>query len=124
MSGQRVRRPRVEAQRLILDAAERLLIEGGPAAVQVRVVAEGVGMTDAGVYHHFGTQQSLLVALLRHGGRRLRQAVEDVVSGWAGSDDDVGSLVAAVASIYAEGYAALAIALHAAGWSDPGGGLL
>jgi AcrR family transcriptional regulator len=124
VSQQRVRRSRDEARRLILEAAERLLVEGGPAAVQVRAVAERVGMTDAGVYHHFGTQQSLLVALLRHGGRRLRQAVEEAASGWAGSDDDVRSLVVAIATLYAEGYAELAIALHAAGWSDPGGGLL
>jgi TetR/AcrR family transcriptional regulator, repressor for neighboring sulfatase len=124
MSRQRVRRSRDEARRLILEAAEQLLIEGGPAAVQVRAVAERVGMTDAGVYHHFGTRQSLLVALLRHGGRRLRRAVEEAAAEWAGNDDDVASLVAAIASLYAEGYAELAVALHAAGWSDKGGGLL
>jgi AcrR family transcriptional regulator len=124
MARQRIRRPRDEARRLILEAAERLLIEGGPGAVQVRAVAERVGMTDAGVYHHFGTQQSLLVALLRHGGRRLRQAVEEAVEGWVGTDDDVASLVAAIAELYGDGYAELAIALHAAGWSDEGGGLL
>src|SRR4051794_13755321 len=124
MSQQRVRRSRDEARRLILEAAERLLTEGGPAAVQVRAVAERVGMTDAGVYHHFGTRQSLLVALLRHGGRRLRQAVEEVVADWATREDDVASLVAAIAALYADGYAELAIALHAAGWSDQGEGLL
>jgi AcrR family transcriptional regulator len=124
MSEQRVRRPRDVARRLILEAAEHLLIVGGPAAVQVRAVAEQVGMTDAGVYHHFGTQQNLLVALLRHGGRRLRQAVEETAANWADEDDDVASLVAAIASLYAEGYAELAIALHTAGWRDPGGGLL
>ena len=124
MSQQRVRRPRDEARRQILEAAERLLIEGGPAAVQVRAVAEQVGMTDAGVYHHFGTQGNLLVALLRHGGHRLKQAVEEAVGSWAGTGHDVASLIAAIASLYAEGYAELAIALHAAGWRDPGGGLL
>src|SRR3954462_11631934 len=116
-----VRRSRYEARRLILEAAEGLLVEGGPAAVQVRAVAERVGMTDAGVYHHFGSRQNLLVALLRHGGRRLRQAVEEAVADWAGSDDDLTALVAAIASLYAEGYAQLAVALHAAGWRDRGG---
>ncbi|MEA2435971.1 MAG: hypothetical protein QOF65_527 [Thermoleophilaceae bacterium] len=124
MSQQRVRRSRDEARRLILEAAEHLLIEGGPAAVQVRAVAEQVGMTDAGVYHHFGTQQSLQDAQLRHGGRRLRPAVEETVGSWADEDDDVASLIAAIAALYTEGYAELAIALHAAGWRDPGGGLL
>jgi AcrR family transcriptional regulator len=124
MSQPRVRRTRDESRELILQAAEGLLVDGGPAAVQVRAIAERVGMTDAGVYHHFGTRQSLLVALLRHGGRRLRRAVREAVGGWAGRDDDLATLVAAVASLYAEGYAALAIALHGAGWRDPGGGLL
>src|SRR3954467_10638567 len=124
MSQQRVRRSREEARRLILEAAEHLLVEGGPTAVQVRAVAERVGMTDAGVYHHFGTQQSLLVALLRHGGRRLRQAVEGTVESWAGHDDDVASLIAAIAGLYAGGSGELAIALHTAGWRDSGGGLL
>src|SRR3954471_15771606 len=124
MSQQRVRRSRDEARRLILEAAERLLVDGGPAGVQVRAVAERVGMTDAGVYHHFGSRQNLLVALLRHGGRRLRQAVEEAVADWAGSDDDLTALVAAIASLYAEGYAELAVALHAAAGRAGGGGWL
>src|SRR3954465_5603002 len=124
MSQQRVRRSREEARRLILEAAEHLLVEGGPTAVQVRAVAERVGMTDAGVYHHFGTQQSLLVALLRHGGRRLRKAVEETVARWADEADDLAAVAAAMASLYTDGYAELAIALHAGGWGDSGGGLL
>jgi TetR/AcrR family transcriptional regulator, repressor for neighboring sulfatase len=81
-------------------------------------------MTDAGVYHHFGTRQDLLVALLRQGGRRLRDAVDQTVNAWVDAEADVGSLVAAVARLYREGYAELAVALHAAGWRDRGGGLL
>lgn len=120
----RVRRSPEQARRALLDAAEQLLIEGGPLAVQVRAVAERVGMTDAGVYHHFGTRGELLVALLRHGGRRLRKAVESTVVTWADHGADVRSLVESVAELYRDGYGALAIALHAAGWRDPGGGLL
>ena len=124
MTGERVRRSRDEARRQILEAAEQLLIEGGPAAVQVRAVAEDVGMTDAGVYHHFGSRQGLLLALLRHGGRRLRDAVETAIDDWVRRETDVGSLVAAIAGVYRQGYAELAVALHQAGWRDSGGGLL
>jgi len=120
----RVRRSADEAQRLILEAAEELLVDGGPRAVQVRAVAQRVGMTDAGVSHHFGGRDELLVALLRHGGRRLRTAVENAVSDWIDDEPDVASLVAAVAQVYRDGYAELAVALHAAGWRDTGGGLL
>jgi TetR/AcrR family transcriptional regulator, repressor for neighboring sulfatase len=124
MARQRIRRSSDEAKRLILEAAEDLLVGGGPSAVQVRTVAQRVGMTDAGVYHHFGTRHDLLVALLRQGGRRLRQAVEQAVDDWTRGEPDLELLVAAIAALYRDGYAELAIALHAAGWRDPAGGLL
>lgn len=124
MAQVRIRRPADEAQRLILEAAEQLLVDGGPQAVQVRAVAQRVGMTDAGVSHHFGGRDELLVALLRHGGRRLRAAVQTAVSAWIDDQPDLASLVAVVAPVYRDGYAELAVALHAAGWRDTGGGLL
>jgi AcrR family transcriptional regulator len=124
MAQRRIRRPAEESKRLILDAAEQLLIESGPQAVQVRSVAQRVGITDAGVSHHFGGRDQLLVALLRHGGRRLRAAVETAVSAWIDDQPDVASLVDVVAEVYRDGYAELAVALHAAGWRDTGGGLL
>jgi AcrR family transcriptional regulator len=120
----RVRRSPDEARRVILEAAAALLIEGGPHAVQVRAVAERVGMTDAGVAHHFGSRDALLVALLHHGAHRLRGTVEEAVAGWLEEGADVAGLVARITAVYAEGYGELAIALHAAGWRDERGGLL
>src|SRR3954454_13731144 len=109
----RVRRSPEESRHAILEAAAALLIEGGARAVQVRAVAERVGMTDAGVAHHFGSRDALLVALLRHGARRLRDSVQAAVGRWMGGGVDVGGLVASIAAVYAEGYGDLAIALHA-----------
>lgn len=120
----RARRPPDEARRLILDAAERLLAEGGVAAVQVRAIATRVGMTDAGVNHHFGTRDRLLEALLRHGGRKIRAGVEEVLASWLGRGADLGALVEALAVFYRRGYGELAVALHAAGWRDEGSGML
>jgi AcrR family transcriptional regulator len=120
----RIRRPPEQSKRLILQAAEELLTEGGPSAVEMRAVAARVGMTDAGVAHHFGGRQELLVALLHYGGRKIRDAVEDAVDAWAGEQADVGSLIRAIADLYDQGYAALAVSLHAAGWRDPGAGML
>ncbi|GAA2137004.1 TetR/AcrR family transcriptional regulator [Actinomadura napierensis] len=124
MTRSRVRRPPEEARRLILDAAERLLAEGGVAAVQVRAVAAQVGMTDAGVNHHFGTRDRLLEALLRHGGRKIRAGVSDVLKSWLDRGADIGELVDALAVFYRRGYGELAVALHAAGWRDEGAGML
>jgi AcrR family transcriptional regulator len=119
-----VRRPPGEARRLILDAAERVLAEGGVAAVQVRAVATRVGMTDAGINHHFGSRDRLLEALLRHGGRKIRAGVEEVLDTWLERGADLGELVDALAGFYRRGYGELAVALHAAGWQDQGSGML
>ncbi|RZS32192.1 TetR family transcriptional regulator [Herbihabitans rhizosphaerae] len=124
MTTSRVRRPPDEARRLILDAAASLLAEGGVAAVQVRAVAARVGMTDAGVTHHFGNRDKLLAELLRHGGRQLRAALKDVLATWLDGGADLHELVESLEALYRRGYGELAVALHAAGWRDRGSGML
>jgi AcrR family transcriptional regulator len=124
VSHPRVRRRPAVARQLILQAAEELLIEGGPRAVQVRAVAQRVELTDAGVAHHFGSREALLVALLRHGGSRLRDAVQEATRTWVNDCASVADLVDRIADLYEQGYGELAIALHAAGWRDDGTGML
>nr|CEL13720.1 hypothetical protein [Kibdelosporangium sp. MJ126-NF4]CTQ99407.1 hypothetical protein [Kibdelosporangium sp. MJ126-NF4] len=119
-----MRRSPDEARRAILDASATLLAEGGVAAVQVRAVAARVGMTDAGVTHHFGNRDKLLTELLRHGGRQLRDALQDVLTSWLERGPDLLALVESLESLYRRGYGELAMALHAAGWRDPGSGML
>jgi TetR/AcrR family transcriptional regulator, repressor for neighboring sulfatase len=120
----RIRRGVDESRRLILAAAEELLVERGPAAVTVTAVAGRVGLTDAAVNYHFGTRDGLLEALLRHGGRRLRDGLAEAIAG-VGAEPDLGRIVDAVAGAYADGgYARLALGLHLAGWRDPASGLL
>lgn len=109
---------------MILDAAASLLGEGGVAAVQVRAVAARAGMTDAGVTHHFGNREKLLAELLRHGGRQLRAALQDVLAAWLDHGADLLGLVESLESVYRRGYGELAVALHAAGWRDPSNGML
>ena len=120
----RVRRPPDQARRAILDAAEALLADGGVAAVQVRAIAARVGMTDAGINHHFGTRDRLLEALLRHGGRKIRDGLQEVTRAWLDHGTDIDELVDALAGFYRRGYGELGIALHAAGWRDEGSGML
>jgi AcrR family transcriptional regulator len=124
VSSTRIRRTPAEARRLILNAAEQLLVEGGPRAVQVRAVAQRVTMTDAGIAHHFGSRDALLVALLHHGGRKLRDAVQLATRTWVDEGAPLAELVDVIADVYEQGYGALAIALHAAGWRDEGVGML
>lgn len=124
MSEPRIRRRPDEAQSLILSAAEAMLVEGGVSAIQVRAVANRVGMTDAGVTYYFKSRDGLLRALLRHGGHRIRTAVEQATQDWVRDGARVSELVDRIADVYEDGYGELAIALHAAGWRDDGVGLL
>jgi len=124
MTDPRVRRDPQQARALILDSAAELLAHGGVAAVQMRAVAARVGMTDAGVAHHFGSRDNLLQELLRHGGRRARAAVQDAIGAWLEGDADLLQLVTSMAEVYRAGLGELAVALHAAGWRDRGRGML
>lgn len=120
----RVRRNPDDARRMILEAASRLLTAGGPAAVQVRAVAAEIGMTDAAVNHHFGTRDRLLESLLRFGGAKLKTELRAVLDAWRDGPTDPADLVRALAALYADGYAELALALHRSGRRDTGSGLL
>jgi AcrR family transcriptional regulator len=122
---QRIRRSRDESRQLILEAAEALLRQNGPDAVNVRAVAAKVGLTDAAINHHFGTRQELLEALLRHGGRRLKADLNAALAQWQKTDHSVERLVDIIADLYADGgYAGLALRLHLSGWRDRGAGML
>ncbi|MFI9402761.1 TetR/AcrR family transcriptional regulator [Nocardia sp. NPDC052316] len=120
----RVRRKPDDAKRLILEAAGKLLAAGGPSAVQVRAVAAEIGVSDAAVNHHFGTRNGLLEALLRFGGAKLKAELHTVLATWTDGPIDPAELVRALAALYADGYAELALALHRSGWRDAGTGLL
>ena len=53
-----------ETRAALLAAAERLVAEGGPAALSVRAVADAAGTTTRAVYSLFGSKEGLLVASL------------------------------------------------------------
>jgi TetR/AcrR family transcriptional regulator, repressor for neighboring sulfatase len=116
----RSRKSPEEAQRLILQAAEELLISGGLHAVTVRSVAERVGMTDMGVNHHFGSREGLLKSLLELVATRLRKELKEFVASWLNAGAHLGALVDRLADAYKAGHTQLALALYEAGWRDRG----
>src|SRR5262249_43552948 len=73
----RIRRTAEEARTAILDAAERQLSEGGPAALRLQQVAADVGISHPTVLHHFGTRELLLQAVVT---RSLASLHADVVN--------------------------------------------
>ncbi|RDI60303.1 TetR family transcriptional regulator [Nocardia pseudobrasiliensis] len=109
---------------MILDAAAALLDQGGVNAVQVRAVAARVGMTDAGVAHHFGNRDKLLHELLRHGAQQLRVELQDLFETWLSDEADIVGLVELLHAVYRRGYGELAVSLISSGWRERGSGLL
>ncbi|WP_072690828.1 TetR/AcrR family transcriptional regulator [Rhodococcus marinonascens] len=53
-------RPRVHDLDGVLDAAERLAVEGGPSAVTLRAVAGATAMSNGAIYHAFGSRGGLV----------------------------------------------------------------
>jgi AcrR family transcriptional regulator len=87
-------RPRVHDQAtgdLLLDAAVRLLHDGGPEAVSVRGVADASGRSFRAVYAVFGSKQALIDALAARGYRSLAARV----SALPPTDDAAKDLVTA-----------------------------
>ena len=75
------------ARTALLDAAERLMVEKGYAAVTSRRVSTEAGVNNGLVHYYFGTMDSLFVELFRRRSERsldrLRQALDDPQPLWA-----------------------------------------
>jgi AcrR family transcriptional regulator len=69
----RVRRTAEDARRLILQAAEKRLIAGGPEAIRLQDIAADVGLSHPAILHHFGSREGLMEALGDHAGYRLQE---------------------------------------------------
>lgn len=72
----RTRRTVEEARAAILDAAEEIVREVGPAGLRIIAVAEKAGMAHPNVLHHFGSREGLLHALTA---RAVQRATDRVV---------------------------------------------
>lgn len=66
----------------ILDAALEVFAQSGYRAGSLREVANRVGISEAGLLHHFSSKRALLVAVLDHRDERARELIpEDSVDG-------------------------------------------
>jgi AcrR family transcriptional regulator len=61
---ERSRRPGSSAREEILDAAAELFTAQGYARTSTRQIADAVGIRQASLYHHFGTKDDIVDALL------------------------------------------------------------
>jgi TetR/AcrR family transcriptional regulator, repressor for neighboring sulfatase len=102
----RVRRSAEEAQRLILDAAEKRLREGGPEAIRLQDIARDVGISHPAILHHFASRVGLTEALEQRAMRRLEaELIESLSSQPAVGDSAVAAIERAFATLGDAGHA-------------------
>jgi AcrR family transcriptional regulator len=102
----RVRRSAEEAQRLILDAAEKRLREGGPEAIRLQDIARDVGISHPAILHHFASRDGLTQALERRAMARLEaELIESLSSQPAVGDTAVAVIERAFAALGDAGHA-------------------
>jgi AcrR family transcriptional regulator len=89
----RVRRSAEEAQRLILDAAEKRLREGGPEAIRLQDIAADVGISHPAILHHFASRDGLTQALERRAMARLEAELVEAISSQPARGDAVVDLI-------------------------------
>ena len=66
------------------EAARTRLAEGGAASISLRELAQGVGVSHAAVYRHYGDREALLADLAEDGFRRLAAANRDAIAATRG----------------------------------------
>lgn len=110
------RRGAVEA---LLDAAERLLIEQGYAAITTRKLADQAGINHGLVHYYFGSMEEVMVQVLERFTARLierqramyssdRPFLEKWRAAWAFQEEDLSS-----------GYSKIWLELQAMAWNRP-----
>jgi AcrR family transcriptional regulator len=101
-----VRRNAEDAQRLILDAAEKRLREGGPEAIRLQDIAADVGISHPAILHHFSSRDGLTRALEQRAMRRLEaELVEAIASSPARGEAVVDVIERAFATLGDAGHA-------------------
>jgi len=86
--------PRGKTRERLVEAASRLLEEGGYAAASVQAIADRVGVATGALYRHFPSKAELFVEVFREASGRDLAAIDEA----AGSGTCLERLEAAVAA--------------------------
>lgn len=92
-------RPRTHDLEQLLDAAERMAVDSGPAAVTVRALSEATSVSNGAIYHAFGSRPGLMGRVWLRAAQRFldlqRAAVDRARAAEAPADHAVEAVVAA-----------------------------
>jgi AcrR family transcriptional regulator len=76
----RVRRTADDARREILDAAEAMLRDLGPAGIRLHQIADDVGVSHPAILHHFGSREGLIEAVVNRAVERLESDLIEAIA--------------------------------------------
>jgi AcrR family transcriptional regulator len=74
-----VPRPRIHDRDTVLDAAERLAVETGPAGVTTRAVAAAAGVSNGAIYHSFRSRGDLVAQTWLRAARAFLEVQNELV---------------------------------------------
>lgn len=98
----RIRRTPDEARRLILEAAEAGMADGGPAGLRLEAVAKAAGVSHPTILHHFGSRDGLIQALNLRAVEQLRTVLIGMLASSPGSSENA---IAPIFAAYRNGLA-------------------
>ena len=113
------RSARLTNEELLLDAAERLLVEIGYAGITTRRLAEAAGVNHGLVHYYFGSNENLLVRALERFTERLIDRQREL---YASDEPFVEKWRTAMRYLVSEDatYEKIWLELQALAWNDPG----
>jgi AcrR family transcriptional regulator len=110
-----------EARNKILDAAEKIVVQVGPAGLRISAVAKQAHMAHPNIIHHFGSRQGLLNALAERAGQRsttrITQAISEAME--ADSEQRLAALTKVLDTVFSSDEGKLSIWLHLSGAEGP-----
>jgi len=110
---------RADVEKRLLDAAERLLVEIGYAAITTRKVAAEAGVNHGLVHYYFGSMEELLVQVLERFTARLIERQREMYSQDLPFIEKWRTAMAYLESDQASGYQKIWLELQAMAWNRP-----
>jgi AcrR family transcriptional regulator len=103
----------------LLDAAERLLVSEGRDGLTTRRVARAAGVNQGLVYHHFGSLEELMLAVLERFTERLVERQREMYARDVPFREKWLEAMGYMEADLAAGYPKVWLELQALGWNRP-----
>jgi len=106
-----------QAQEVILDAAEEVIVAVGPAGLRISAVAKKAGMAHPNIIHHFGSREGLINALAQRVDQRSTDRVTEAIkqATQASPEDRVDAMTHVLDTAYPGDEGKAAVWLHLSG---------